>query len=68
MKWKMSGMREKQKGPLLLIYVPCQGWQFHFVLTTNHTSFFATKIEKFLVNDKITARYQTNMSLNIKRY
>lgn len=68
MKWKMSGMREKLKGPLHLIYVPCQGWQFHFVLITNHTSFFATKIEKFLVNDKITARYQTNMSLNIKRY
>lgn len=68
MKWKMSGMREKQKGPLYLIYVPCQGWQFHFVLISNHSSFFATKIEKFLVNDKITARYQKNMSLNIKRY
>ena len=54
MKKKMSGMGGKQKGPLYLIYVPCQGWEFHFVLTTNHTSFFATKIEKFLVNDKIT--------------
>ena len=54
MKKKMSGMGGKQKGPLYLIYVPCQGWQFHFVLITNHTSFFATKIEKFLVNAKIT--------------
>ena len=60
MKWKMSGMREKQKGPLHLIYVPCQGWQFHFVLTTNHTSFFATKIEKFLVNDIITVSCHIN--------
>ena len=60
MKWKMSGMREKQKGPLHLIYVPCQGWQFHFVLITNHTSFFATKIEKFLVNDIITVSCHIN--------
>ena len=155
MKWKMSGMREKQKGPLHLIYVPCQGWQwplcmitsdeqisppslvckenslhlhsfcvdilfkftalghsfmqnfatlqfktrlggeicsfdvnmhkgyfilylawfsrdsFHspkqesllagyFVLITNHTSFFATKIEKFLVNAKITVSCHIN--------
>ena len=60
MKKKMSGMGGKQKGPLYLIYVPCQGWQFHFVLTTNHTSFFATKIEKFLVNDIITVSCRIN--------
>ena len=60
MKKKMSGMGGKQKGPLHLIYVPCQGWQFHFVLITNHTSFFATKIEKFLVNDIITVSCRIN--------
>ena len=60
MKKKMSGMGGKQKGPLYLIYVPCQGWQFHFVLITNHTSFFAAKIEKFLVNDIITVSCRIN--------
>ena len=60
MKKKMLRMGGKQKDPLYLIYVPCQGWQFHFVLITNHTSFFATKIEKFLVNAKITVSCHIN--------
>lgn len=48
----------------------CQGWQFHFVSITNYTSFYAKKIEEFLINDKVTVSCHVNMSLEhyFKRY
>ena len=38
----------------------------HFVINANYASLFAMKLEKLPVNDKITAWYETNMSLTLQ--
>ena len=37
-----------------------------FVNNANYAFLFAMKLEKLLVNDKITAYYETNMSLTLQ--
>ena len=45
-------------------------WWFHFVYNATHASLFVMRIGKLLVDEKITALYQTNMFPEhyIKRY
>ena len=40
----------------------CHSRLLHFVYTANYASSFASELETFLVNNKITALCQTNMS------